>query len=78
VLSTGRRMSLRVASQRTRTWLTLPAPPAGTAAATLGTNEDHALAVHGAVLDDWTLAKGARHWRKIGSRSIPIQYGSSS
>jgi hypothetical protein len=78
VLSSGRSMSLRIANRSTRTWLTLPTPPAGTAAVTLGPNEDQALAVHGAILGNWTLAKGARHWRKIGSQRIPIQYGSSS
>jgi hypothetical protein len=78
VLSSARSMSLRVASRSTGTWLTLPTPPTGTAAVTIGSNEDHALVVHHAVLGEWTLAAGARQWRKIGSRRIPIQYGSSS
>jgi hypothetical protein len=78
VLTQAKSLSLNAASPRSVSWVALPAPPSGTAAVALGTSDDHALVVHGAVFADWQLDAGAHTWREIALAKIPIQYGSSS
>ncbi len=60
-------------------WRALPAPPLGTAAVAVGTNgEVDALEVAATLLTDWRLDASAGTWSKIGTVTVPIQFGSSS
>ena len=60
-------------------WLLLPPTPAHTSVLAAGPgNAVDALAVSGATLTVWQLARGATVWAKTQSLSVPIQYGSSS
>jgi hypothetical protein len=60
-------------------WLTLPAPPAGTATVAFGPNETtQALAVNGATLTVWNLPPDASAWIKAQVLPVQIEYGSSS
>ena len=60
-------------------WRALPAPPLGTATVAVGTDgEVDALAVAATLLTDWRLDASAGTWSKIGTVTVPIQFGSSS
>ncbi len=60
-------------------WRSLPSPPPGTAtvAVSAGGQVD-ALAVATTKLTDWRLSAPARTWSRIGTVTVPIQFGSSS
>ena len=59
-------------------WLATPAPPAGTATATVGADGTvDALAVHTSTLTDWRLDPTTATWTKTQVLDVPIQYGSS-
>jgi hypothetical protein len=60
-------------------WRALPAPPPGTAAATVDADGVvDALSESLVQLTDWRLDVSARIWRKIETVTVPIQFGSSS
>jgi hypothetical protein len=60
-------------------WLLLPPVPAAARALASGPNGAvDALAVSGATLTIWRLARASTVWQKIQSIAVPVQYGSSS
>ncbi len=60
-------------------WQSLPSPPPGTATVAVSTGGlVDALAVATTKLTDWRLDASARTWSKIGTVTVPIQFGSSS
>jgi len=61
------------------TWQPLPVPPPGSAGVAVGAGGAiDALAVSSAVVTDWRLDAPTRTWSKIGTVTVPIQFGSSS
>jgi hypothetical protein len=62
-----------------RQWLLLPPVPAATKILASGPGDTvDALAVSGATLTVWRLARAATVWTKIQAIAVPVQYGSSS
>jgi len=60
-------------------WRALPAPPRGTATVAVGPgSEVDALAVASTRFTQWRLDAAAGTWSKIGTMTVPIQFGSSS
>lgn len=60
-------------------WQSLPSPPRGTAAVALEPGGVvAALGVASTVFTDWQLDAAAGTWSKIGTVTVPIQFGSSS
>jgi hypothetical protein len=60
-------------------WRSLPSPPTGTATVAVSTGGVvDALAVANTKLSDWRLDASAGSWSKIGTVTVPIQFGSSS
>ena len=60
-------------------WQSLPSPPPGTATVAVGPGgQVDALAVATTQLTDWRLDAPAGTWSKIGTVTVPIQFGSSS
>jgi len=60
-------------------WAAAPSPPPGTSAVAVGTAGGiDALAVASTRLTDWRLGAAAGTWTKIGTVTVPIQFGSSS
>ena len=60
-------------------WQSLPSPPPGTATVAESTGGlVDALAVATTRLIDWRLDASAGKWSKIGTVTVPIQFGSSS
>ena len=60
-------------------WRPLPAPPPTTATVAVGIGgEVDALAVASTKLTDWQLDAPAGTWSKIGTVTVPIQFGSSA
>ena len=60
-------------------WQSLPSPPPGTATVAVSTGRlVDALAVATTKLTDWRLDASAGTWSKIGTVTVPIQFGSSS
>ncbi len=60
-------------------WQARPAPPPGTAAVAVGQDGVvDALVVATTVLSDWRLDAAGDTWSKIGTVTVPIQFGSSS
>jgi len=72
-------LALDIESGPGANWHTLPAPPPGTATVAVGTGDEvDALAVASTRLTDWRLDASAGTWSKIGTVTVPIQFGSSS
>jgi hypothetical protein len=75
----ARSQALEVESGPGGAWHALPAPPPGTATVAVGTGgEVDALVVAATVLTDWRLDAPTGTWSKIGTVTVPIQFGSSS
>jgi hypothetical protein len=58
-------------------WLTLPAPPRGTAALVVESAGLEALAADSALLTVWRLDPRARRWTAVQRMQVPIELGSS-
>jgi len=72
-------LALDIESGPGANWHTLPAPPPGTATVAAGPGgQVDALAVASTRLTDWRLDASAGTWSKIGTVTVPIQFGSSS
>jgi hypothetical protein len=72
-------LALEVETEPGGSWQSLPAPPPGTAAVAVGTGGGvDALAVASTQLTDWRLDAPAGTWSKIGTVTVPIQFGSSA
>lgn len=75
---------LAVESGPAGSWQSLPAPPAGTAAVSVGLGgpgsaggQVDALVVASTRFSDWRLDAGSGTWSKIAAVKVPIQFGSS-
>jgi hypothetical protein len=79
VSRSDRSLALDMESGPGADWHTLPAPPPGTATVAAGPGDQvDALAVASTRLTDWRLDTSAGTWSKIGTVTVPIQFGSSS
>ncbi len=72
-------LALDIESGPGANWHTSPAPPPGTATVAVGPGDEvDALGVASTRLTDWRLDASAGTWSKIGTVTVPIQFGSSS
>jgi hypothetical protein len=78
LLASGRRRRVEQVDGPGRTWVALPAAPAGAGAVAATGGETDTFVSNGSRLAVWALPSGSASWVRTASLGVPIQYGSSS